>query len=1051
MNPSRLFILRPVATTLLMIAILICGILGYRFLPLSALPDVDYPTITVSTFYPGASADVMMTSVTAPLETELGSIPGLTQMISQSSGGASLITLQFNLSIPMDVAAQEVQEAINQANSLLPTDLPSPPVYAKVNPADTPILTIGITSKSLPLTEVEDYVHNRLAAKISQISGVGLVTLSGGQRKAIRVQINIPKVTSYGIDLDSIRTTIGNVNVNSPTGNLDGTQRAVTLQVNGQIQNPEQLLNQIIAYNNNGPIRLRDVAKIINGPENNQLMAWSNKTPALILNVQRQPKANIIAVVDKIEKILPQLRQSLPKGIELTSLTNRTKSIRASIHDVKLELIFSIILVILVIFIFLKNISATIIPSLSVPLSLIGTLAVMYLLDFSLDNLSLMALTIATGFVVDDAIVMIENITRYIEMGEDRLQAALKGSEEIGFTIISLTISLIAVLIPLLFMGDIIGRLFYEFAITLAITIIISAVVSLTLVPMLCAYILTETPKKQHKYLVDRIIERVIKSYDSGLKLVFKHQPLTFFITCCTFIITVIMAYYIPKGFFPVQDNGTLQGMSVMPQHASLKAVAEKQKALADIILKDPDIENLSSFIGIDGQNMTINQGRFLINLKSHHDRKDPIEKTIERIITASKQIIGVQLYLQPVQDLSLETTFSATQYQLLIENPDYKQLEIWIPRLIDKLKENKVFSDVTSNLQSKGLVANITLDRTTGARYSITPQTIDNVLYDSFGQRQISTIFTESNQYRIILEADPKFHKQLSSLNQLYLPGINGNTSNSTSGPTRNPTSGLVPLTQVTKITHSTAPLIITHFGQFPAITISFNIQKNHSLGEATHIINDIKQEIHLPSSFFVSFQGVTAAFEKSLKNELFLVIAAVVAVYIILGILYESFIHPLTILSTLPSATIGALFALWIDGCNLDIMGIIGIILLIGIVKKNAIMMIDFALEAQRKEKKSSLDAIHQAALLRFRPIIMTTLAAMLAAIPMMIGTGTGSELRHPLGISIFWGLLASQLLTLFTTPVIYLYMEKLKKWASISFSSFSSRKFIDEKQKS
>lgn len=1051
MNPSRLFILRPVATTLLMIAIMICGILGYRFLPLSALPDVDYPTITVSTFYPGASPDVMMTSVTAPLESELGSIPGLNQMISQSSGGASVITLQFNLSVSMDVAAQEVQEAINQANSLLPTDLPAPPVYAKVNPADTPILTLGITSKSLPLTEVEDYVNNRLATKISQINGVGLVTLSGGQRKAIRVQINIPKITSYGIDLDSIRTTIGNVNVNSPTGNLDGPKRAVTIQTNGQIKNPEQLLSQIIAYNNNGPVRLRDVATVINGPENSQLMAWANKTPALILNVQRQPKANIISVVNNINEILPQLKKSLPSGITLTPLTDRTTSIRASIHDVKFELILSIILVILVIFIFLRNISATIIPSLSVPLSLIGTLAVMYLFNFSLDNLSLMALTIATGFVVDDAIVMIENITRYIEMGENRIQAALKGSEEIGFTIISLTISLIAVLIPLLFMGDIIGRLFYEFAVTLSITIIISAIVSLTLVPMLCAHILTEIEKKQNNYFFDRVIDRIIEFYNTGLQFVFKHQPLTLFITCCTFVITLIMAYYIPKGFFPVQDNGMAQGISIMPQNASLKAVANKQKALANTILNDPDVDNLSSFIGIDGQNMTLNQGRFLINLKNRKERKTSIEKTIKRITRASKQVVGTQLYLRPIQDLSLETTFSATQYQLLIENPDYRQLELWVPKIVNRLQKEPALSDVSSNLQSQGLVANITLDRATGARYSITPQTIDNVLYDSFGQRQISTIFTESNQYRIILEADPKFQKHLTSLNQLYLPGINGNNSASTSGPTRNPTSGLVPLSQVTKITHDTAPLLVTHFGQFPAISISFNINKGHSLGEATQIINSIHKELNLPSSFQVSFQGIAAAFEKSLKNELFLVIAAIIAVYIILGILYESFIHPITILSTLPSATIGALFALWIDGCNLDIMGIIGIILLIGIVKKNAIMMIDFALEAERKDKKSSLEAIHQAALLRFRPILMTTLAAMLAAIPMMLGTGTGSELRHPLGISIFWGLLASQLLTLFTTPIIYLYMERLKNWGHHFFSSLSNHQPIDEKPES
>lgn len=1031
MNPSRLFILRPVATTLLMLAILICGLLGYRFLPLSALPQVDYPTITVTTFYPGASAEVMMTSVTAPLETQLGKIAGLDEMTSQSSGGASVITLRFNLNMSMDVASQEVQEGINQANSLLPSDLPTPPIYAKVNPADTPIFTLGITSQTLPLTEVEDYVNTRLAAKISQISGVGLVTLSGGQRKAIRVQINIPKITSYGIDLDSIRTTIGNVNVNSPTGSFDGPQRSITLQINGQIDNTEQLLNQIIAYSNNGPVRLRDVAKVIQGPENSQLQAWANKTPALILNVQRQPSANVIGVVDNIKAILPQLESSLPSGITLIPLTDRTTTIRASIHDVKLELFLAILLVIGVIFIFLKNIPATIIPSLSVPLSLIGTLAIMYLLGFSLDNLSLMALTIATGFVVDDAIVMIENISRYIEMGEDRMTAALKGAAEIGFTIISLTISLIAVLIPLLFMGDIIGRLFYEFAVTLSVTIIISAVVSLTLVPMLCARLLQEQQDTHPKeYFFDRIIHKTIALYDKGLHFVFRYQFATLTVTGCTLLITFVLAYYIPKGFFPVQDNGILQGMSVMSQTSSLQIVGKKQQELADIILKDPDVVSLSSFIGIDGQNMTINQGRFLINLKERHKRSTTADVIAKRIVAAAHKVIGAQLYLQPVQDLSLETSFSATQYQFLLENPDYAQFKTWVPRIIEKLKQNPILTDITSDLQSEGLVANIILDRTTGARYSITPQTIDNVLYDSFGQRQVSTIYTQSNQYRIILESDPKFQKKLQSLSQLYLPGLSG-SSTSTSGPTRNPTAGLVPLLGVTRVEHSTAPLLLTHYKQFPATTISFNVADHASLGEATKAINQAEKELNLPKSFVTNFQGVASAFEKSLSNELFLVIAAVVAVYIVLGILYESFIHPITILSTLPSAAIGALFALWIDGSNLDIMGIIGIVLLIGIVKKNAIMMIDFALEAERVEKKSPLEAIHQAALLRFRPILMTTLAAMFAAIPMMLGTGTGSELRHPLGVCIFWGLVASQLLTLFTIPVVYLYMEKLSLW--------------------
>lgn len=1046
MNPSRLFILRPVATTLLMVAILICGILGYKYLPLSALPEVDYPTITVTTFYPGASPEVMMTSVTAPLETQLGKIPGLDEMISQSSGGASVVTLRFTLNSSMDTAAQEVQEGINQATSLLPTDLPAPPIYAKVNPADTPIYTLGVTSTTLPLTEVEDFINTRLAAKISQISGVGLVTLAGGQRKAIRVQMNIPKLTSYGIDLDSVRTTIGNVNVNAPTGSFDGPQRSITLQINGQITNVDVLLNQIIAYSNNGPVRLKNVANVIEGPENTQLKAWANKTPALILNVQKQPSANVIKVVDKIKTILPQLESALPAGISIIPLTDRTTTIRASVHDVRLELLLSIALVIGVIFAFLKNISATIIPSLSVPLSIIGSFAIMYLFGFSLDNLSLMALTIATGFVVDDAIVMIENISRYIEMGEDKVTASLKGSEEIGFTIISLTISLIAVLIPLLFMGDVIGRLFYEFAVTLSVTIIISAIVSLTLVPMLCAKILKERPKSAKAHAQGRIINSVIQQYDKGLQFVFKHQFATLMTTICTLIITFLLAYYIPKGFFPTQDNGVLQGISIMSEVSSLKATAQKQKLLADIILRDPDVMSLSSFIGIDGQNMTLNQGRFLINLKEKQIRSSSADVIAKRISNATKKIVGTTLYIQPIQDLSLDTSTSPTQYQLLLENPDYNQFKDWVPRLLERLREDPLLTDVTSDLQAKGLVAKVVLDRTTGARFSITPQTIDNVLYDSFGQRQISTIYTQSNQYRIILEADTKFQKKLKSLEQIYLPGISGSSSSdNTSGSSRNPTAGLVPLLAVTRVEQSTSPLLITHYKQFPAITISFNIAKNTSLGEATRSITNIEKKLNLPESFTSSFQGVADAFQNSLSNELFLIIAAIVAVYIILGILYESFIHPVTILSTLPSAAIGALFALWIDGSNLDIMGIIGIVLLIGIVKKNAIMMIDFALEAERKENKPPLEAIHQAALLRFRPILMTTFAAMFAAIPMMVGTGTGSELRHPLGISIFWGLVASQLLTLFTVPVIYLYMERVSSWFhKRTISNYKKKRF-------
>jgi multidrug efflux pump len=1031
-NPSRLFIERPVATTLLMLAIMLAGLLGYHFLPVSALPQVEYPTITVQTFYPGAGPDVMATSVTAPLETQFGQMPGLDQMTSQSSGGASVVTLRFGLTMSMDVAEQEVQAAINQAQMLLPTDLPAPPIYAKVNPADTPVLTLGITSKTMPLTDVEDYVYTRLAQKISQISGVGLVTLSGGNRKAIRVRVNVPKLTSFGVDMDTLRTTIGNVNVNSPTGTFDGAQRASTLRVDGQISGVDQLLNQVIAYQDSGPVRIRDVATVVQGPENTQLAAWSNRTPALVLNVQRQPGANVIAVVDNIKYALPQLQQALPPGITITPLTDRTTTIRASVADVEFELALAMALVVAVIFVFLRNVPATIIPSLSVPLSLVGTLAAMYLLGFSLDNLSLMSLTIATGFVVDDAIVMIENIARYIEMGDDRMTASLKGSGEIGFTIISLTVSLIAVLIPLLFMGDVVGRLFHEFAITLSVTIILSAVVSLTLVPMMCARLLSERPHGPDAHgwsaTVERWTEAVIAAYGRALTVVLRHQPLTLMVFVATLALTGVLAWFIPKGFFPVQDTGIIQGVSVMAQSTSFDAMSAHQQELGRRILQDRDVVSLSSFIGVDGQNMTLNQGRFLINLRPHDDRSETASQIAARIQQEVADIPGARLYLQPVQDLSLDTTVAATQYQFLLENPDYNQFRVWVPTFVSALQKEPSLSDVTSDLQAEGLVAHVTLDRTTGARYSITPQTIDNVLYDSFGQRQISTIYTQSNQYRVIMEADPAFQKNLASLDKLYLPGISGNAGASTSGPTRAPTSGLVPIRSVTTVTRDTAPLLITHVGQFPATTVSFNVSPGYSLGAATDAIERVEQSLHLPASFQTSFQGTAAAFRNSLGNELWLVLAALVAVYIVLGILYESFIHPITILSTLPSAGIGALLALQLSGAGLDVMGIIGLVLLIGIVKKNAIMMIDFALEAERIEGMEPVHAIHHAALLRFRPILMTTLAAMLGALPMMIGTGTGSELRRPLGIAIVGGLMVSQLLTLFTTPVIYLLMDRI-----------------------
>ncbi|WP_419730107.1 efflux RND transporter permease subunit [Lichenicola sp.] len=1038
MNPSRLFILRPVATTLLMLAILMVGLLGYHYLPIAALPQVEYPTIQVQTFYPGAGPQVMTTAVTAPLEYQLGQMPGLDQMESQSSAGASVITLRFGLAIDINIAEQEVQAAINAANSLLPTDLPAPPIYNKVNPADTPILTLGITSKTMKLVDVEDYVDTRLAQKISQINGVGLVSLSGGNRKAVRVKVNTRALSSYGMSIDDLRTIITTVNVNSPTGTFDGPLHSSTLQIDGQITAPEILANQVIAYQNGAPIRVRDVATVTNAPENTQLAAWANKTPAIILNVQRQPGANVIAVVDAIHRVLPQLQASIPAGISIIPLTDRTTTIRASVSDVEFELLLSIGLVVLVIFVFLRNIPATIIPSLSVPLSLIGTLAIMYLLGYSLDNLSLMSLTIATGFVVDDAIVMIENIARYIEMGETRMQAALKGAGQIGFTIVSLTVSLIAVLIPLLFMGDVVGRLFHEFAITLAVTIVLSAVVSLTLVPMLCARMLREQPHHPEAAKLqsgsrlsrwsERMIDNTIAGYGRALDVVLRHQPLTLIVALLTLVATVVLAVIIPKGFFPVQDTGVIQGISVASQDTSLAAMARHQQQLGDVILDDPDVVSLSSFIGVDGSNMTLNSGRFLINLTPHDARTLTASGVIRRLQTEVAGVQGVRLYMQPVQDLSLDTAVSATQYQFVLETPNYDDFTTWVPKVVEKLQVLPQLEDVTSDLQAQGLVANVTLDRPTGARFSITPQTIDNALYDSYGQRQVSTVFTQSNQYRVILETDSSLANDLSKLDQLYLPGTSSTNSNAVTGAARQPTGGLVPLSAVASVHLGTAPLVISHLGQFPATTISFNLAPGASLGPAVDAIEAAEKQVGLPASFQTSFEGTAAAFQTSLGNELFLVLAALAAVYIVLGVLYESFIHPVTILSTLPSAGIGALAALMIAGADLDVMGIIGIVLLIGIVKKNAIMMIDFALQAERDEGMAPRDAIHRAALLRFRPILMTTLAAAFAALPLMLGTGTGSELRRPLGIAIVGGLMVSQLLTLFTTPVIYLFMDRL-----------------------
>ena len=1018
MSPSRPFILRPVATTLLMVGIMLAGVVAYRQLPVSALPQVDYPTIQIQTFYPGASPDVMASSVTAPLERQFGQIPGLNQMTSTSSFGSSIITLQFDLDLNIDVAEQEVQAAINAGSQLLPRDLPNPPIYNKINPADAPILTFALASSTLPLSKVEDLADTTLAQKISQLPGVGLVSISGGQRPAVRIQANPTALASYGLSLEDLRTALGAANVDQAKGIFDGPHQAYTIGANDQLVSSDAYRPLIIAYRNGAPVRLTDVATVIDGAENVRQAAWANQNPAVILNIQRQPGANIISVVDRVKKLLPQLQSALPASVTVTPLTDRTTTIRASVEDVQFELMLTIALVVMVIFLFLRSIRATIIPSFAVPLSIVGTFGVMYLLGYSLNNLSLMALTISTGFVVDDAIVMIENISRYIEEGEPPLQAALKGSEQIGFTIVSLTVSLIAVLIPLLFMGDIVGRLFREFAITLAVTILVSAFVSLTLTPMMCAKLLRHKKTEEQTWFY-RISERgfntVIAFYGRTLQFVLRYRATTLLITAATLVGTILLYIYVPKGFFPVQDTGVLLGVSEGPQNVSFAAMAKRQQLLATVILKDPAVESLSSFIGIDGTNTTLNSGRIQINLKPLADRKISASDVIRRLQPELAKVDGISLFLQPVQDLTVEDRVSRTQFQYSLENVDPKELAYWTPRFIDKLKSLPELRDVASDQQNQGLLATLTIDRDTASRLGILPADIDNTLYDAFGQRQVSTIFTQLNQYHVVMEVDPQFQQDPDSLKSIYVHSASGQQ---------------VPLSAFTRFEPDAAALALNHQGQFPVVTLSFNLAPGASLGEAVNAINLAQQDLNMPPSIQATFQGTAAAFLKSLANEPILILAALVTVYIVLGILYERYIHPITILSTLPSAGVGAILALLLCRMEFSVISLIGIILLIGIVKKNAIMMIDFALEAERKEGKAPVDAIYEACLLRFRPIMMTTMAALLAGLPLALGTGVGSELRRPLGITIVGGLLLSQLLTLYTTPVVYLAFDWLAR---------------------